>query len=147
MAQQFTGRKMTAVMVGGFAVIIAVNLTMATFATRGFSGTVVDNSYVASQNFNNWLDAAAAQEALGWEAQASRRDGALLVQTSGVPEDAIVTAQARRPLGEPDIRSFSFNAGPDGAFVSSEALPEGRWIIRLTITAGADSWVAEQQIS
>ncbi|MBH5321791.1 FixH family protein [Aurantiacibacter sediminis] len=146
MAQQFTGKKMTAVMVGGFAVVIAVNLTMATFATRGFSGTVVDNSYVASQNFNSWLDAADAQEALGWDAQSSRSDGNLLVQTSGLPEGAIVTAQARRPLGDPEAQSFSFDAGPDGAFVSTETLPEGRWIVRLTITAGAESWVAEQRI-
>ena len=36
-----------------------------------FGGTVVDNSYVASQNYNRWLADADEQEALGWKTKAA----------------------------------------------------------------------------
>ena len=68
----FTGRHMAAVMVGGFSVIVGVNLFMAWQASSTFGGVVVENSYVASQHFNRWLDQAAQARALGWEARASR---------------------------------------------------------------------------
>ncbi|MFP5454579.1 MAG: FixH family protein, partial [Alphaproteobacteria bacterium] len=55
MRRGFTGRHMAASMVGFFTVVIAVNVTMATVASHSFGGTVVDNSYVASQRFNRWL--------------------------------------------------------------------------------------------
>ncbi len=66
--KRFTGRHMAAIMFAFFGVVIAVNVTMATFATRTFGGTVVDNSYVASQKYNGWLAEARRQERLGWTA-------------------------------------------------------------------------------
>jgi nitrogen fixation protein FixH len=146
MQGEFTGKKMAMVMVGGFGVVIAVNLTMASYATSGFSGTVVDNSYVASQQFNGWLDAANAQEALGWDAALSRQDGALLISADNVPRGAIVSADIRRPLGQPDTRSLIFNPSGNGGYISQQKLPEGRWIVRLTITANGHEWRQEDSI-
>jgi nitrogen fixation protein FixH len=40
----FTGRHMTAILVGFFGVVIAVNLLMARFATSTFGGIVVENT-------------------------------------------------------------------------------------------------------
>jgi nitrogen fixation protein FixH len=57
---------MLAAMIAFFAVVISVNMVMATAATRTFGGKVVENSYVATQKFNTWLDKAAAQRRLGW---------------------------------------------------------------------------------
>ena len=53
--RRFTGYHMAAILVAFFGVIIAVNMVMATLATRTFGGVVVENSYVASQEFNGWL--------------------------------------------------------------------------------------------
>ena len=64
MKREFTGKHSAAIIVSGFAIIIAVNLFMATLAVRGFGGVIVENSYVASQEFNDWLDAAEEQKAL-----------------------------------------------------------------------------------
>lgn len=146
MQSEFTGKTMAMVMVGGFGVVIAVNLTMASYATSGFSGTVVDNSYVASQQFNGWLDDAKAQEALGWHAVLKRRDGALSVAAQNVPDGAIVKAQIRRPLGQADTRSLTFSAAKAGQYLSRQPLPEGRWIVRLTITADDHEWRHEESI-
>ena len=54
-----------------FGVIIAVNLTMAYFANSTWSGLVVANGYVASQSFDEDLAKARAQDALGWNVEAS----------------------------------------------------------------------------
>src|SRR3546814_8818871 len=53
--RRFTGWHMTAILIAFFAAVIAVNMLMATVAVRSFGGTVVENSYVASQKFNGWL--------------------------------------------------------------------------------------------
>ena len=63
----FTGWHMTAILVGFFSTVIAVNVYMAHAAISTFGGTVVDNSYVASQEFNGWLAAAKKQQQLGWK--------------------------------------------------------------------------------
>ena len=62
---EFTGRHMLAAMLAFFGVIIAVNITMAVFAQTSWTGFVVRNSYVASQEFNGKVAAARAQAALG----------------------------------------------------------------------------------
>ena len=62
----FTGRHMAAILIAFFGVVMTVNFIMARFALSTFGGTVVDNSYVASQSFNEWLAESRAQKALGW---------------------------------------------------------------------------------
>lgn len=141
----FTGRHMAAVFAGGFAVVIAVNLVMASVAVGSFHGTVVDNSYVASQNYNRWLASAAASKALGWQAVPQRRatDGRVVIETIAVPAGAAITATAERPLGLRDETGLTFAAQGQGRWVSNETLGAGRWQLRLAIRAGAQSWAAE----
>ncbi len=67
MTRPFTGRHMAAIIISFFAVIIAVNLTMAYFARSSWTGLVVKNSYVASQSFNRDAEIARQQQALGWQ--------------------------------------------------------------------------------
>lgn len=147
MTRQFTGRHMTAILIAFFGVIIAVNFTMAHFATATFGGKVVDNSYVASQEFNNWLDEAEKQRALGWDAVTTwRPDNRLAVQLSGAPEGAQVSAVARHPLGRLPDHEIAFGRTGANRFLSTSALPEGRWILRLEVVAGDQSWRREEEI-
>lgn len=64
--REFTGWHMLTAMLLFFATIIGVNVVMAYSAVSSFAGLVVDNSYVASQHFNEKLAAMRRQEALGW---------------------------------------------------------------------------------
>lgn len=138
---------MAMVMAGGFGIVIAVNLFMATLAVGGFSGVVVKNSYVASQNFNGWLERAEAQDALGWDIVASRaQDGTVLVEMRNVPEDAALAAVARRPLGEPDRREVALAGSPAVGFKSTEPLPEGRWLLRLSVVSGEREWRGQSEL-
>jgi nitrogen fixation protein FixH len=59
-AGTFTGWHMLGIMVAFFGVIIAVNLTMAYNAIHSWSGLVVQNTYVASQEFNDKAETAKA---------------------------------------------------------------------------------------
>lgn len=142
MRRGFTGRHMAASMVGFFTVVIAVNVTMATVASHSFGGTVVDNSYVASQHYNEWLARATAQDRLGWERSVTidpdrrirlkiRKDGAIL---NGLR----VRATLSHPLGRVEPRPLHFLAARDGSLLSVETLPAGRWRIDLTVRRGAD---------
>lgn len=147
MTRKFTGRHMTAILVAFFGVVIAVNFTMARFATSTFGGKVVENSYVASQEFNGWLEQAEVQRALGWEAVTTwRPDNRLAVQLWGVPEGATVSATARHPLGRMADQQVEFASNGAGRFLSKDALPAGRWILRLEVTAEGQIWRREEEI-
>lgn len=135
MARAFTGWHMTAIITGFFGVVIAVNMTMATLASRSFGGTVVDNSYVASQEFNGWLRQARAQRALGWAAVITV-DGDRHVRVGGrLPPGAAVTAIASHPLGRIPDQPLRFTAS-GGSYRAVAPLPPGRFVIRVKVAAG-----------
>ena len=147
MGRPFTGRHMTAILAGFFGVVIAVNLLMANFATSTFGGIVVENSYVASQEFNGWLDAAREQRALSWDAVTTwRPDDRLAVQLSGVPAGAKVTAIAHHPLGRLPDRELAFAPNGENRFLSTGELPPGRWLLRLEVTAANQTWRRQEEL-
>lgn len=148
MKGRFTGRHMAFTMVGFFAVVIAVNLYMARMAGSTFGGVVVENSYVASQNFNRWLDEAEAQKALGWTVATARQDnGRVAVKLAGVPDGrTTVQGTARHPLGRLADQPLTFTRGVDGAWLSDAPLPEGRWRVRIVINAAGRTMRTEQDI-
>jgi nitrogen fixation protein FixH len=136
-----TGYHMTAVFVGFFGLVAAVNFVMAAYATQTFGGTVVDNSYVASQNFNEWLETARQQEALGWTETVVREGARVAVAVEsgeGAVGSAIISATARHPLGRAEPVRLSFAEVEPGQYRSVEALPSGRWIVQLEIVRNDD---------
>jgi len=135
-ARPFTGRHMLAVMLGFFGIVIAVNVTMAVLASRSFGGTVVDNSYVASQQFNTWLAAARAQRALGWQARVSVDAGRHVRVAGRLPAGATITGVARHPLGRIADQALRFRAEGDGSWRSLAALPAGRFAVQVEVRAG-----------
>lgn len=144
---KFTGKHMAAVFVGGFGIVIAVNLFMAFHAVGGFHGTVVDNSYVASQKYNGWLAKAETSRALGWQVVPERRaDGRVVLQTVAVPEGATFTVEAERPLGVRETIRLSFAPKGEGRWLSNEALAAGRWQLRMAIRAAGQEWAGESEI-
>ena len=141
MQRAFTGRHMAAILVAFFGVIIAVNVVNARFAGATFGGEVVENSYVASQDFNRWLDKARQEKALGWdEVTTWRPDGRVVVALTGVPRGAAIKAMARHPLGRLPDRALTFDRIGAERFLSRQALPDGRWDLRLTVAAGGKVW-------
>lgn len=145
---RFTGRHMAAILVTGFGVVIAVNFLMAHYAVSTFGGEVVENSYVASQDFNRWLDEAAKEKALGWKAEAIRRaDGKLHIRIVGAPAGAALTGDAWHPLGVENDIALTFDGDGQGGFTSRETVPAGRWTLRLAVRAGGRMWHTEESLT
>lgn len=132
---ELTGRKVLAIFLGSFGLIIAVNLFLAWSAVRTFPGLEVRNSYVASQGFN---EALARQQALGWDVRVEVSQGALHVHftdASGTPVDV---AGMRATLGR--ATHMRDDVTPDfayasGTFTAPVAIEPGNWNLRLVATA------------
>lgn len=142
MTKRFTGWHMAAILVTFFGIVIAVNLTMAMFATRTFGGTVVDNSYVASQKFNGWLEAARAQKELGWHSVVTLDEGRRVVVAVSVEGRGLagIAAEgfARHPLGREADIPLRFVADGEGGVRAAPSLPPGRWQVHVRVRHGAD---------
>lgn len=138
MSRAFTGRDMLLTMVGFFGLVITVNMVMAHYASSSFGGTVVENSYVASQKFNGWLQDARDQKTLGWQAdQSLAADRHVVLTLSGAAGSFTASAVAEHPLGRaPDV-ALAF-AESDGALRSTTALPPGRWNLRTSVRRGGE---------
>jgi len=142
---RMTGAKVLAITLVGFGTVIAVNLTLAWSAVSTFPGLEVQNSYVASQNFNEEL---AAQQALGWTVEADL-DGSELVMSitgrDGYPAavatlDAVLGAATHvREDQRPDFVYLN------GAFRAPVDIAPGNWNIRLRATA-ADGTLFQQRV-
>jgi nitrogen fixation protein FixH len=145
MTRGFTGRHMAASIVSFFAVVIAVNVYMATEASRTFGGTVVDNSYVASQHFNRWLAEADQQKSLGWTTSVDRDGDRAIVTLTNAPLSARIAGLAEHPLGRmPDI-VIGFEEVAPGRYRSVQALPAGRWRLKLDVTgAGRTAYFLDE---
>ena len=133
MTRRFTGYHMTAILLAFFGIVVAVNLVMATYATRTFGGVVVENSYVASQKYNGWLAEARRQKQLGWTASPSLDTGRRVVVSLNV-EGVRIEGYAQHPLGRE--RNIPLSFGKDHR--SAESLPDGRWAVHLIVRKGLD---------
>ncbi len=140
----FTGWHMATILVSFFLVVIGVNVFMARAAIGTFGGTVVDNSYVAGQKFDDWERAARAQQQLGWSVNGKTGpDRRIIVSAKDAQGGATgfaATAIAHHPLGQLPEQSLSFTTGTDGQLESQQVLPAGRWQVRLTVTRGGQSF-------
>lgn len=147
MTWRFTGWHMTAILIAFFGVVIAVNVYMARAAIATFGGTVVDNSYVASQEFNSWLAAARKQEAEGWTLSLSLdADRVVMVDAKrrgDAPAALAASGTAIHPLGRVAPIALTFASGMDGRLVSRQALPAGRWLVRVAVRDGREQARAE----
>jgi nitrogen fixation protein FixH len=136
-SQAFTGVHMWLLALGFFGVIISVNIGMAVVASRSWTGLVVDNSYVASQEFEEKRLAHEAQRAAGWQAILTYAPGlAKLVIVDGARapiELGDVSIKLNRPVGGHDDKVVALERAPTGGYEATVDLPPGVW--NATVTA------------
>ncbi len=130
-----TGWHMAAIVGLFFGTIIAVNLVMAFAATGTFPGLVVENSYVASQHYDELLEKAREQEKNGWQPQLSATGDKLrfsLADAAGRPVPALaVAAHVGRPSTTQEDRSIAFASVDAGTYEALDPLPPGLWEVDL----------------
>ena len=138
--QGFTGRHMLLATCTFFAVIIGVNVTMAWFASSSWSGLVVENTYVASQEFNRKADAMKAMAASGIVGKLSLVENVIHYdirnrdRTPAVVDD--VTANFKRPVGDHEDFHVTFSKVGEGQFEAHHRLPSGDWIVEMISRRG-----------
>ncbi|HTO30565.1 MAG TPA: FixH family protein [Pararhizobium sp.] len=139
-AKEFTGRHMLLIMVAFFGVIIAVNVTMARFAGSSFGGLVVENSYVASQEFNGKLEQGREQVALDWTPDFSIVDGTIRYRLTDCDGNAVpvssVSVQFRHPSYEAADLTIGLQPKGDGAFEAAHAARNGIWDVEIDSEVG-----------
>jgi nitrogen fixation protein FixH len=130
-----TGRKVLMIAVGAFGVILAANLTLMFTAINTFSGRVVQNSYIASQDFDTLRK---AQEALGWTL-AIEHDGTELRldftdASGGIVRPEKLQVTIGRPNSRHDDSTALLRAFEDG-YVADLPLGTGNWNLDVSATA------------
>lgn len=130
---EFTGRHMWMVLIAFFGTIITVNVTMAVLSSTSWTGLVVQNSYVASQEFEAKRLAHEAQTAAGWSADLRFVDGMAVLRVvdgTGRPTElGQTTLQVNRPVGGHDDQRVALVPMADGTYAAPLVLGEGIWEI------------------
>ena len=130
-----TGLKVAAIFVGGFSIIVGVNVALAVNAVRTFPGTETASAYVASQRFDAER---AAQEALGWDVSLAAEDGILRLSVRG-PGGAPMRAEVERAIFGRATTVVDDRA-PDFAWDGADLIAPidpgpGNWNLRLEMRA------------
>ncbi|MEL7429418.1 MAG: FixH family protein [Pseudomonadota bacterium] len=141
---EFTGKHMALVMGFFFGVIIAVNVSMAVLAKSSWTGLVVKNSYVASQEFNRDLEAAKIQKASGIHSDVTYRNGKLSLSVRD-KNGSLVKADntilfVGRPAFEQADRTLELEAGETNRFEQALDLEEGPWAIEIRATVNGQTY-------
>jgi nitrogen fixation protein FixH len=136
MTGTFKGWHMAAIMVSFFAVIIAVNITLAVFAKTSWTGLVVQNSYVASQHFNRDTEIARQQQAIGWKMTLNITNGTAeisLLDRKGEPLTGLnVRGLLQHPVSDRDDQLLLLTEIRPGIYASANVLTQGFWIVDVT---------------
>lgn len=128
---EFTGRHMLLSIGAFFGVIITVNVTMAVVSSTSWTGLVVQNSYVASQEFDGKRLAHAAQLEAGWVSNLVYIAGNAVLAVNdgaGSPVDlGTPILQINRPVGGHDDQQVALVRQPDGSYSGPVNLGPGVW--------------------
>ncbi|AZO28969.1 FixH family protein [Mesorhizobium sp. M1B.F.Ca.ET.045.04.1.1] len=147
--REFTGRHMLISIIAFFAVVIGVNATMATLARKSWTGLVVENTYVASQQFNEEARKGRTQAALGWTGKLTIASGDVrysLVDSQGKPVPLHgVRMLFRHPAYEAEDEALTLAAASGDSpvntweFAARHAPKDGVWIVEIDADAGLTS--------
>ena len=130
--RKLTGWHVLAMFVGGFGIIIGVNVAMAVQAVRTFPGLEVSSSYADSQTFDVRRE---AQEALGWEAAVAVEGGVLTLMLTGPDGLPVIPVELEALLTRPTNRTedqLLDLTRTNGVYTAPVVTPSGRWRLRLT---------------
>jgi len=141
---ELTGKHVFAITASAFAVIIGVNVLLAVKAVSTFPGLEVDNSYVASQGFN---DRKAAQESLGWTMTPGYQDGRMTLAFRGADGQPVQVNDLQVLVGrttETTDDTFPAFILQGDLYAADVALHQGKWMVKVTATS-ADGTLFEQR--
>lgn len=158
--RRLTGWHVLGVFVAFFGVVFAVNGVMTYVALSTFSGIETPNAYQTGRDYNETIEAAAAQRALGWQVDF---DDVVMPTAEGTNLSTTVTivgeggaAQAGlagtvtfwRPVARGTDVTTQLREVKPGVYVAQAELPaRGHWEMRLSVEAGlAQPYYLERRV-
>lgn len=130
-----TGRRVLTIAAVAFLVMLAPNIVLTVAAVRTFSGLVVPNSYVASQEFDRTRT---AQQALGWTVALTHDEDVIRLAITDAAGHAVHPPEVSVTLGRPTTTRSdvtpALEATPSG-YAAAQPLAPGRWIADIRATA------------
>ena len=130
--RKLTGWHALVLFVGGFGIIIAVNVYMAYQAIHTFPGLEVSSGYADSQDFN---ERRAGQEALGWQTavEIDADAGVLTLHLTDADGNLVVpgqlTALLTRPTDQLEDQLLDLTVSGT-AYTAPVSVGPGRWRLR-----------------
>ena len=132
----FTGRHMALIFIAFFGVVLCVNIVMSVIAFKSWTGLVVENSYVASQHFNEETAKLNQSVAMGFTHQLHYGAGKLdltIRNSQGQPVSAgQVDLAIGRPVDNGEDMVLHLQRVAEGKFEVSTKLGTGVWAGRIT---------------
>jgi nitrogen fixation protein FixH len=138
-------------MVGAIGLMVLVDGGLAWTAIESFPGRAASNVFDHSNSYDEVLNVAAREAALGWAIRGSVEDGLpviLLTDRDGQGlRGAVLNAVAERPLGAPMTTKLAFNEEQPGRYVGTAALTQpGQWDLRLEARIGEAALHATRRV-
>ena len=146
----FTGRRLALMLCGMFAVVATVNFTMATLASRTFSGAVVANGFVANHEFSGWVERAKEQQEIGWSAAAEVRGGNLVVSARDKAGANLERARVRvhfiHPFRASEARGVELREAAPGRYVAATDVYRGQWDANIRLEKNGEVVLLKQRL-
>lgn len=138
--KQITGRHVLFMMIGFFCVMLVANGIFVYLALSTFRGLENPNAYQDGVNYNQRIEAAQKQAALGWSHQLVLTSGGALelklVNSDASPVTGVtVSGEVRRPVGGDKSHSLHFEEMGKGIYradIGQNII--GNWIVSLEAT-------------
>ena len=161
---QFKGVHFLVIILAFFGVVIGVNIYMASLALGTFDGLAAKDPYQRGRDYNETLDQARTQAALGWDVrfststthstpqsttQANTLD--LMVQISDADGDALsdmtVSVLVKRPARDDLDFTLDMQMQSAGVYTASTPLPlAGRWQLTMLASRDGDIYRIDEEI-
>lgn len=135
--RKLTGRMVLFGFLAFFGVVFAVNGVFIYFATVSWTGVSSDDAYRKGLAYNETIERAAVQQALGWRTAVSletidpetdRLTVLLRDQTDKPIDGQVLTATLRRPVSADEDIEVALKQSAAGAYTADLALPfRGQW--------------------
>lgn len=126
--------------IGGMLLVVAVNGVLVVSALTTFTGVTVTRPYERGRGYNQVLEEAARQQALGWRAEVSWLGGQLsvaVVDREGLPVGGRLDGELQRPLERTAHALNLISTTPGRWSADAAGLAAGQWEARLTLRGPA----------
>jgi len=148
------------IFVGAFAVVFAVNGTMAFFAVDSWTGLVTKHAFKEGSEYNSVLAQVSEQQAMGWSESFSYTPAThvgphgttftlhFTDRTGAAIDGLTINAQATRPTHEGYDQTFVFTPQGNGMYSADVDLPlPGNWELRYIATRADELYKMSQRVN